>query len=322
VKQYPDLVRSLREDGFEVQAGKLQAVSEIQPERGSERSEAASSLVTGVPAMSLIRVFISHSSKDREFVILLIDLIRSALNFPADQIRCTSVDGYRLPAGASIAEQLRREIHEAQVFIGVISQSSLQSLYMTFELGARWGAQKHLIPLLAPGVAHTLLSSPLADLNALEATAPAQLHQLVGDLAAVLGVATSSPAAYQAQIDAILRLPLPQPPPLTPVELESAASRAPLASRLSDEARSLIQAMVDSQDGTLMCIRSGSGMHVQVGQVEFTEGADRRTVARWEAAVRQLESRGLIQDLGQKGEAFELNSDGWDVAVEIGITPG
>lgn len=58
------------------------------------------------PALS---VFISHSSNDRNFVVLLIHLLRSALNIPAEEIRCTSVDGYRLPAGANAAEQLRRE---------------------------------------------------------------------------------------------------------------------------------------------------------------------------------------------------------------------
>jgi hypothetical protein len=161
--------------------------------------------------MTSIRVFISHSSKDADFVRLLIDLLRSALNLPADQIRCTSVDGYRLPSGASASEHLRREIHESHAFIGVISTSSLQSLYVMFELGARWGANKHLIPVLAPGVDPGVLTAPLSDLNAVDSRQPAQLYQLIGDLARELNVTAENPSVYQRNIEAIQQQ-VPAPP--------------------------------------------------------------------------------------------------------------
>jgi hypothetical protein len=48
----------------------------------------------------VIKIFISHSSKDVLLVKALIDLIRSALSIPASDIRCTSVPGYKLPGGA------------------------------------------------------------------------------------------------------------------------------------------------------------------------------------------------------------------------------
>ena len=87
-------------------------------------------------------LFISHSSKDLEVVRALIYLFRSALAISPEEIRCTSLEGYRLPAGASVDEKLRQEVHEAKVFIGLISYNSLQSIYVVFELGARWGAGK------------------------------------------------------------------------------------------------------------------------------------------------------------------------------------
>ena len=55
-----------------------------------------------------IKLFISHSSKDSHFVQALIDLIRVAINLGSTQIRCTSIDGYRLPAGANTNEQLKQ----------------------------------------------------------------------------------------------------------------------------------------------------------------------------------------------------------------------
>jgi hypothetical protein len=154
-----------------------------------------------------IRLFVSHSSQDASFVRLLVGLLRSALQLPAQQIRCTSVDGFRLPGGANTNEQLRAEVYDAEAFIGVISAHSISSLYVAFELGARWGAGKQLIPLLAPGADVGLLGGPLSALNALRSDIRPQLQQLVADVGAVLAITPESPHAYDADVEAILASP-------------------------------------------------------------------------------------------------------------------
>jgi len=152
----------------------------------------------------ILTLFVSHSSKDRAIVKLLADLLRSALRLSAKELRCTSVDGYRLPGGADTIEQLRREVHDAQAFIGVISPASLESTYVTFELGARWGAAKPLIPILTPGTDASSLSGPLSGMNALRSDNAAQLHQLISDLAIQLGIDVEPASVYQGQIDEII----------------------------------------------------------------------------------------------------------------------
>src|ERR687896_226632 len=153
-----------------------------------------------------MRLFISHSSHDRDLAEAVIDLLRNAMPLASQDIRCTSVDGYRLPAGANTSEQLRFEVSNAEAFIGIISLASLQSAYVIFELGARWGIGKHLVPLLAPGIGASALQGPLQGINALQAGSSAQLHQLVTEVGQVLGLHTEPPASYQKKVDRILTL--------------------------------------------------------------------------------------------------------------------
>ncbi len=150
-----------------------------------------------------LTLFISHSSIDIEFVEALVDLLRTALRLGAHEIRCTGLDGYRLPAGAQTNEQLRQEVYTARVLVGVLSTDSLKSTYVVFELGARWGAGKYMVPLLTGGVSPRALSGPLASLNALRCTEP-QLQQLVGDIARVLEKSPEEPQVYYKHVQAVV----------------------------------------------------------------------------------------------------------------------
>jgi hypothetical protein len=161
----------------------------------------------GVPEESEgLDIFISHSSKDADLAEAIINLLRNALNIPDWKIRCTSVDGYRHPIGTPTDERLRLEVREARVFIGLITSASIQSAYVMFELGARWGAHLHLAPLLASSADTALLRGPLAATNALSCDSPAQVHQLVADVASSLGARAGSPATYQKAVEALVSL--------------------------------------------------------------------------------------------------------------------
>jgi len=152
---------------------------------------------------ALLDIFISHSSEDRIIAEALINLLRAALSIPKERIRCTSVDGYRLPVGAWTGDRLRQEVNEATVFIGLITEASIRSAYVLFELGARWGAGLHLAPLLACGADSSLLHGPLADFNALSADIPAQINQLINDVSIALRIPPKRASAYQKQLNAL-----------------------------------------------------------------------------------------------------------------------
>jgi hypothetical protein len=154
----------------------------------------------------MLDVFISHSGQDAAIAEALVELIRAAINVAHESIRCTSVDGYRLPGGASTGEQLKREVREARCLVALLTPESLRSPYVLFELGARWGADLPVVPLLAAGATSGSLKAPLSSLNALNSSSTSQLHQMVAEVAAAIGTHVNAPATYDKHLQRLITI--------------------------------------------------------------------------------------------------------------------
>lgn len=91
-----------------------------------------------------------------------------------------------------------------------------------------------------------------------------------------------------------------------------------LADRLSNESKQLICEAAKDPDGTILHFRFISGQTIQANGINFADSKDRRSVAKWEAALEQLEAEALIVDRGGKREVYELTALGFKVVDEIG----
>ena len=143
-----------------------------------------------------IKIFISHSSQDYELALALVQLLKNAFSISAEEIRCTSLDGFRLPLGTPVAEQIKPEVHGAKVLLALITPSSLSSSYFLFELGARWGAKLPLYPLLAGGVNAKNVGDWLRDINALDCGSEGQVLQMVRDIGKRLQITSDGTESY------------------------------------------------------------------------------------------------------------------------------
>lgn len=208
----PHLTR-VRERGERIKAQNETAINHLVRRRTTERPPAQDQHENSSAAGGKkLLVFVSHTSADADLARALVELLRSALNLPADEIRCTSVDGYRLPVGAHSEMQLRNELLSAEVFLGLVTPESLRSTFVLFELGARWGAKRYLIPVLA-GIEPKSVHGPLAAINALSLHSVAQIHQLIEDVARHFQRSVQSVSSYVDKVEEVLRLtPRPERP--------------------------------------------------------------------------------------------------------------
>jgi TIR domain len=113
-----------------------------------------------------ILLFVSHSSHDSEVAKALIEVLLVAEVVMEAEVRCTSIPGYQLSVGAQFVAEIRELVSEATVFLGLVSWESAASSWVLFELGARWGANKSVLPLLLNGFSANDLPGPISGTNA------------------------------------------------------------------------------------------------------------------------------------------------------------
>jgi hypothetical protein len=153
-----------------------------------------------------VKIFVSHSSYDKDLMDALTDLLKGAFALPAKEILCTSVAGHKLPGGADTEEALLDLLRNAKLLIGVLTPTSLASSYVLFELGARWGLKRPLISLVACGTRMENLKEPLRSKNALNGADEDDVHQLIEDVAKYLGQNSEPPSAFNKKINHFVSL--------------------------------------------------------------------------------------------------------------------
>lgn len=98
-------------------------------------------------------IFISHSTKDSEYVASLVDLLRK-IGFTDKDVFCSSYPGYGIPLGKNIYEFLKTCFKDYEIFVlFVISKDNYYSSPASLnEMGAAWVQGAKSIPILLPGM--------------------------------------------------------------------------------------------------------------------------------------------------------------------------
>jgi hypothetical protein len=154
-----------------------------------------------------MKIFISHSHKNRDVAKALVDFLLSGLLLEDADIRCTSVPGHQLRFGKTISEFLKGDINLAPAVIALISAESQRADWVLFELGAAWGLGRDIFPILGPGIEIRDLPGPLGNLPCVvvEANdASSRMSDLMQQLHEDLGLGFKSGGKVQANLDAFL----------------------------------------------------------------------------------------------------------------------
>lgn len=100
-------------------------------------------------------IFISHSTRDGELAIKLMDLLQTQFNLQRNNFFLTSDE--ELKIGEDWIESIRLGMDEANIVLPLITPNFLGSQFCLCELGATWINQKALVPIILPPLDHSAL---------------------------------------------------------------------------------------------------------------------------------------------------------------------
>lgn len=115
---------------------------------------------------SIMKFFISHSSKNRELVKLFVELLHTKLGVSKGEIYCTSIQNQVKP-GKNIFQDIRDNLVNAEFVVFLITEDYLRSIYCLMEMGAAWVYKENIIPIIVPPISFkTLQDTPLGAIKA------------------------------------------------------------------------------------------------------------------------------------------------------------
>lgn len=97
------------------------------------------------------KIFISHSSLDKDYVSALMDLLEG-IGLNEEQIFCSSAPGFDIPLGKDIYDYLKLQFDNYYLHvIFILSKNYYNSLACMNEMGAAWVLQNKHTTVLLPG---------------------------------------------------------------------------------------------------------------------------------------------------------------------------
>lgn len=104
-----------------------------------------------------MKIFISHSSKDRDLVLMFVDLLTQGFHIDYDEIFCTSMDN-ALRVGEDFIKSIKDNLHDSEIVIFLITQNYINSKFCIMEMGAAWAFKDNIFPIIVPPLDYGVLN--------------------------------------------------------------------------------------------------------------------------------------------------------------------
>jgi DNA-binding transcriptional ArsR family regulator len=177
-------------------------------------------------------------------------------------------------------------------------------MYVAFELGARWGADKNLIPLLAPELEFDVLDEPLGGRNAIECKA-GDLHKLISDVGDILNISPERPEAYRRHLQKVLNVQRGTERREDSIQSDSPESELTVPEYFGEWLHRFRDADLTEADQALI---AGYFVQRRSEEEEFTTGGVTKTLK--EARINLSNTSRSIRQLTDDGKTYPTRKDG------------
>lgn len=275
------------------------------------------------------KLFISHSSKDADYVEAFVGLLE-ILGLRDEEIICSSIPPYCIPLGNKVYEWLVNEFQNSDLHvIYAFSKDYYSSTASLNEMGAAWAMKHKWTGVLLPGfyfnqldgcIDKTQIAIKLADSDI--RTLKYRLGEFKDELTKEFNLRPMSEATWERQRDGFLdRIST-----ITEARTRECKDTEELNQQYTPtvgqddvgsipvESAFLLVYAAQGNGQIFRLATLGSAVQVSADGKQFMADSSRRESARWQEALDMLITWGWVKPVGRSGEIYEVTGTGYTKA--------
>lgn len=271
------------------------------------------------------KLFISHSSKDTDYVEAFVGLLE-LLGLRDEEIICSSIPPYCIPLGNKVYDWLVNEFQHSNLHVVyAFSKDYYASAASLNEMGAAWAMKHKWTGILLPDfrfdqldgcIDKTQISIKLDDPDI--RTLKFRLGEFKDEIIKEFNLRSMSEATWERQRDNFLdkimdiaekRTRKNEVKMKNDQQYISTQEKVNVGNIPVEVAFLLVYAAYG--DGQILKISTLSGTTISTSGKEFMKDSSAREAARWKGALDKLIYWGWVKAIGKKGEVFEVTDVGY-----------
>jgi hypothetical protein len=150
------------------------------------------------------RIFISHSSLDKEIVEQLINLLEN-IGVPSEKIFCSSFEGYGIKLGADFLHTIKEELNKDVLVLFVLSKNFYNSPVCLCEMGATWVKTNEHIPILIPPFEYSEIKGVIPNTQGMKINEKLKLNLLKDKIEDFLSISSQNHSSWERKRDFFLK---------------------------------------------------------------------------------------------------------------------
>ena len=275
------------------------------------------------------KLFISHASKDKEYMQALIELLED-IGMPEGSIVCSTIPGYGIPGGADIYNWLRDQFLSCDLrVLFVFSKNYYESAACLNEMGAAWITRATDTLMLLPGFAFSDIKGCVdsrrigISFDSAEEELKHRLNEFKDILIVEHSLQTITQTRWERHRDAFLTKIREISKRMQPTEAEVVArDYSPVVGENDPDTipleSSFLLVYAAEADGQIVKIETlGAPPSVCAAGKTFVRDQSMRESAKWIEALDWLVLMGWVKPSGKKGQVFTLTGTGYKKADEL-----
>lgn len=263
-------------------------------------------------------VFISHSSKDKDFAEALVVLLED-LGMDSTNVFCSSVDGYGVRLSQDIFETLRNLFNEHNLFVIFIhSPRYYNSPVSLNEMGAAWVLKTDFCSFLTTdmdfGMMKGVVNGSNISIKVDNDDTPARLSELKEKLTSVFGLSTIDGIKWERKrqtfLDKVISFKY---------EVPSEETAEQTVEFSSEELQIFSKWANNPVDNTYMAVSTRFGLDVHFGYQNSITIQQGRPMAEFEDFMSRLQAKGYIVLTKKEKDVpyYKLTRQGYDFAEKL-----